>query len=438
MNAAELIKTHEMIQGVMDQTTLNDLGREVGFMVRKRTATAYRLALTLVSALATQKVETIADLQRAFVRLTGADMAYKPFHLRLAKPAFAEFMRRVAGLFVDHLVVEALEAIPGSKLEKFTDIMIQDGSSHAVKDELRDVYPGRFKKVSPAAIELHVTMSLLTDRPVDISLAPDVVGERDFLPTPAELAGKLFLADRGYQDIEYAADVVAAGGSFVIRSKNNLNPTVVEARANGRRMRNAKGAKLNKLRPRLRGRNADLTVSWKRKDRIIIHRMVFIWNPTTASHMVLLTNLCRDEFDVAEMYSVYKLRWQIELLFKEWRSYANVHRFNTRKQPIVEGLFWASLAAAYIKRFLVHAAARVCGGFDASTRRAAMTLPDLLTDLFKTLLSGRSIKKLLRKMLEHLAKYARRAHPNRDRKTGRLRNGLRQAATGRSAMPEVA
>jgi hypothetical protein len=43
-----------------------------------------------------------------------------------------------------------LEAIPSDSLARFDDIVIQDGSSMALKDCLADVWPGRFNKVSPA------------------------------------------------------------------------------------------------------------------------------------------------------------------------------------------------------------------------------------------------------------------------------------------------
>lgn len=432
MNEQELTKVYGLVQRTLEEDALNEMGRAAGFMVRARTATAYRVALSLICALAASKVETIADLHRAFVRLTGTDIAYKPFHDRLNRDAFAEFMRGVAGRFLAQLVARALEAVPDGVLEPFDDVLIQDGSSHAVHDALAEEFPGRFTKVSPAAIELHATMSLLNDQPVDISLAPDVVGEREFLPEPADLASKLLLADRGYQDIAYADAVRQAGGSFIIRCKNNLNPVVCTATAGGRRLRGAQGQNLRDLRDRLKGRDADLVVRWSRKGRLIEHRMVFLWNPHKLSHMVLLTNLDPSAFPPATVYAVYRLRWQVELLFKEWRSYANVHKWGTRKAPIVEGLFWASLAAAHVKRFLVHAASAVCGPFPASTRRAAMALPDFIRDLFARHLRGKPIKTALRQALGHLVRYAQRAHPKRDQRTGRFNPGLQPATTGLS------
>ena len=48
-------------------------------------------------------------------------------------------------------------------LGEFGRILIQDGCSFAVKETLHEQYPGRFNKQNPAAVELHVTMSLLDE-----------------------------------------------------------------------------------------------------------------------------------------------------------------------------------------------------------------------------------------------------------------------------------
>ena len=58
-------------------------------------------------------------------------------------------------------------------------------------------------------------------------------------------------------------------------------------------------------------------------------------------------------------------------MFKEWKSYANLHAFDTQNPAIVEGLIWAAIGAAALKRFLAHTA-QVVAGVDTSTRRTAM------------------------------------------------------------------
>ncbi len=59
-------------------------------------------------------------------------------------------------------------------------------------------FPGRFKRVSPAAVELHVSMDLLSEALGHVTLTPDTFGERAELPEPGSLSGCLLLADRGY------------------------------------------------------------------------------------------------------------------------------------------------------------------------------------------------------------------------------------------------
>lgn len=71
----------------------------------------------------------------------------------------------------------------------FKDIPMHDGSPLAVKATLRHVLPGRFTKISPAAVELHVTMSGMENTPHSIELAPGKEAERHLLPEAKTLSG---------------------------------------------------------------------------------------------------------------------------------------------------------------------------------------------------------------------------------------------------------
>ena len=211
MDKQQSSRVEGKLKSVLNEGVITRLGFSTGFTERLRVMTPYRVALAIIGALATQQVETIADIARKFTSMTGLPVSYKPFHNQLSKPEFAEFMRQVLCHLLGELVVQVLEPLPGSPLELFDDIELQDGSSFAIADELAAKYPGRFTKTSPAAIELHATMSLLQDRIVRIALAPDTQGGRDFLPPAASLLRKLILADRGYEDRDYFARVDAGG-----------------------------------------------------------------------------------------------------------------------------------------------------------------------------------------------------------------------------------
>ena len=140
---------------------------------------------------------------------------------------------------------------------------------------------------------------------------------------------------------------------------------------------------------------------------------------------MLVTNLDRSQFPVRIILLLYRLRWQVELLFKECKSYANLHRFGTSKAPIVEGLIWAAMAACIVKRFFAHATQFTFRNCEISTRTVAMAIPLHLQLLIIALIRHNGIAAAFFQVLDFLRLHAQRAHPKRDRYKGRLQLGLR-------------
>src|ERR1700704_2760257 len=107
------------------------------------------------------------------------------------------------------------------------------------------------------------------------------------------------------------------------------------------------------------------------------------------------------------------------------RYRTNLHAFDTQNPAIVEGLIWAAISAAALKRFLAHTA-QVVAGVETSTRKVAMCAVHFLHDILRALISGIENRFLdtFARAIDYLAGNARRAHPKRDRQRGRLQFGL--------------
>jgi IS4 transposase len=65
-----------------------------------------------------------------------------------------------------------------------------------------------------------------------------------------------------------------------------------------------------------------------------------------------VTNLPRGSVPAADIVGLYRLRWQIELLFKELKSYCNLKKFSTENEPIVKTLIYANFITVLLKRLL--------------------------------------------------------------------------------------
>lgn len=410
---------------VISEEALNELGKEIGFCERLRVVTPYRLAIAALSTFSCTTVETLADLHRGFSALFGGNVAYKPFHNQLSKTEFPLFMRAVAHELLGKLVVKVLRLKRGSPFSEFKEIVIQDGSSFAVKDSLSKIFPGRFTAISPAAVEVHVTMDLLEGNVQQVAVTADTQGEGDHLPDPSTMKGKLLLADRGYFSLEYIDDLMEEEASFIIRAKSSINPVILSAvTSEGKVLKHFCGKRLKEV-SWSKEHPIDMQVEREKHQESISCRLIISWNPKHKTFNYFVTNLSAIRYTIADVLTAYRLRWQIELLFKEWKSYANLHSFDTSKAQIAEGLIWAALAASTIKRYLAHIT-QLITGVEISTRKVAMCAVHVLLEIFVSLVRKSPYRLLLawRRAIKYLASHARRSHPARDRKSGRLAIGM--------------
>ena len=304
----------DKFQWVFSEPLLNACGTEAKFCRRQRIITPFRLGLALTATCASQAVETLADFHRGFNALWGTTITYKAFYNQIAKPHFADFARAMTSRLIGEMTLKVLGFAKGRVFAEFRHIVLQDGSSFAIHDGLREVFPGRFKTVKPAAVALHTPMDLLCDAPTTVVLTPDTTNEQAFLPEPASLRGSVLLADRGYLDLHYLRRVQDAGGCFLIRAKAGMNPQVVEAfREDGTRLRSLRNKPLKVLHTKLPKRQrVELVVTWQVEEHTLRLRLLISWNRRTKEFCYLVTNLPATRYPLDIIYRAYKWRWQVE------------------------------------------------------------------------------------------------------------------------------
>jgi IS4 transposase len=216
-------------------------------------------------------------------------------------------------------------------------------------------------------------------------------------------------------------------GFFLIRAKAGMHPQVVEAfREDGTRLRSLRNKPLQAIHAKLPQRQrVELIVRWQVDGQPLCLRLIVSWNGYHKAFGSLLTNLPAPRYTLERICRAYKWRWQVELLLKEWKSYANLHAFDTENSAIVEGLIWTAIAAAALKRFLAHMTQLIMQ-VPMSTRKVAMCATHVLGDVVEALKTG-NVTRLYRALetaIRYLACHARRAHPTRDQQTGRAQLGL--------------
>lgn len=260
----------------------------------------------------------------------------------------------------------------------------------------------------------------------NVVLSPDSSAEAQFLPPVETLTGSLFLADRGYFGKDYLARLDQAGGHFIVRGTANMNPVILRAlRPDGVEIKSYRGQRLKQLVKRMSRHDwLDLDVRYTLGKHTFDCRLVASPNPKENRLRYIVTNLARASFSAGQISDAYRLRWQIELLFKEFKSHANLHAFDTGNPFIAQGLIWSALCAAVLKRHCAHMT-QWLSGVAISTSKVAMCIHHILPDIIYALIhKQKQLGAAIERGIAYLAENAKRAHPERDRRSGRSKLGL--------------
>ena len=221
----------------------------------------------------------------------------------------------MASRLLGDMTRKVLGLAKGRACAEFRPSVLQDGSAFAIPDGLREVCPGRFKAVKPAAVERHTPRALLCDTPTTVVLSPDTTHAQACWPAPASLRTSVLLADRGYLDLHSLRRVQEAGGFLLIRAKVGMHPQGVEAfREDGTRLRSLRNKPLKAIHAKLPKRQrVELVVEWQVEERPLRLRLLLSWNRQTKEFCSLVTNLPAQRYPLDMLYRAYKWRWQVEI-----------------------------------------------------------------------------------------------------------------------------
>ena len=427
MNSSQISTIERTLLNCFSASELTLEAEKLGFTLRHRDVEFMPLIISLITCLGGDGcATTLADLHRKFNEMTGMTISYHSWMNQVKKAALPKLVLWLWVRCLATLSRKVMAFDSRSPFAEFQNIWIHDGSSQAVYKALKESFPGRFSKVSPAAVELHTTMDLLEDNVVRVQLSEDTRSERACLPKlSSSLAYILILIDAGYFELDYFCAIDDREGCFLCKAPQSINPIIHKAiREDGKNHNRYHGQNLKDVLSSFpKDQCMDLDAEWpSKKGRIF--RLVVRWNGEKGKWVFIVSNLDRAEFSLSDVLQAYRLRWQIELLFKEVKSYGGWHRFNTKSITLVFSLILLSFVVATLKRYLAHAAQSDMD-VEISTHKVAKSGTHLFGDMMAVLMkSGANLAGYLEKLIRFWQSNGRREHLVRDNGSGRSRFGL--------------
>lgn len=310
------------------------------------------------------KEQSLNDLSLEVKKRHGIDIKKQSLHDRFNEYA-PLFLKATLEKLLQKQVLKHLDF---GKLAHFKRILIKDSICFEVDPSLAAAYSGSGGSASTAAMRIQYEYDLLSGRINDLSLhAFNDQDHKDSLAT-VELTreGDLIIRDLGYLNLVVLQKLIDQRAFFLGRLSPTLN--VYELK-NGdfkqvdfikihRYMKKLKLATLEK--EVYLGRAKDLKVRLviyllpdqeveKRLRKAAKNNKKKARRPLSKEYKaraalnLFITNTTPEQIATESVWSFYRLRWQIELIFKIWKSIGKIHEVKKVKQHRLECYVYAKL-----------------------------------------------------------------------------------------------
>jgi Transposase DDE domain len=350
--------------------TLDTIGRRTGVIRRQRKFTgASLLKMVVLTVLKAPKPRT-DDFVVTAAQL-GVPVTPQAIEKRFTEP-LVDFLR--AGL--EHVLEQAIAAEPAAipLLERFTAVEVGDSTTITLPDDYAAEFPGcgGTSDSGQAAVKIQVRWELRTGKLMKLVVEPGRVsdGQNAAAEGPVE-PGSLSLRDLGYFSLQRFRELAAAGASWIARWQQGT--TVCDR--DGRSL-----ALLEYLRSHPGRGPIDLPILLGSAERLSCRLIALRVPPEVAArrrqkayekaqkhgrvpspeHLawcdwtLLVTNCPAEQLTWKEVVVLYRARWQVELLFKLWKSHNHLAASRPEWTAVERmAVFWAKLIGVVVQHGLL-------------------------------------------------------------------------------------
>jgi hypothetical protein len=227
-----------------------------------------------------------------------------------------------------------------------TAILLLDSSSSSLPKAAKDIFPAPRSNVAPAAIKVHLCFDLFLGAVSWFKLTPATTHDRKGFPPLLSLVGKLIIFDLGYWDYQLMADIKKIGGFFLTRVKTNATIHVLKVIKGLPKEKYEGWSLFDRMLPKKKNKIIEVLGHFSLNNKFLFEaRVIGFWNPIKHHYHWYVTNLL---VPAELIYPLYRLRWQIELIFKAFKSCMRLADLPTANPRIIYTLIYAALIATMI------------------------------------------------------------------------------------------
>ena len=401
--------------------------KETGVIQRNRKIDPVAMFWTLALGFGVKKSRDIASLRRSYEAATRTTIAASSFYDRFT-PQLVAFLQRACDRAFGAISGQG-QALQGA-LASFRDVVITDATVLRLHDLLKNRYPACRTNHTKAAAKLHLVLSVLGTSEQKVKLTGERKNDGKVWTIGQWVRNHLLLFDLGFFSYALFDRIDRLGGFFISRLKDFCNPiltAVHQGCADG-----LLGSNLQTVLGSIRREVLDVEVEvsfkkrqykGKRSTAKRRFRVVGIKQPNTRIYHLYVTNIPKEILSARTIALIYSVRWLVELVFKQLKSFYHLEDFPSSNPHIVHALIYSAILTMLVSQSLEHLL-RQTSDTENTTQQAtgkdvfpllrlAAVLNAYGQDLLKDVLRYAGVKPASLSLLELIRKEAR--DPNRKR-----------------------
>jgi IS4 transposase len=317
---------------------------------------------TVVLGFGLGRTRSLAGLRRSYEQASGQRIEESSFFNRF-NAGFAKMLR----LALAHAlrVAAGTERSLQGAFATFEDVLLTDSTVVRLHRLLERSFPACRTNHTKAALKLHTIISVKTMGCRSVKITSERQHDGPVLRAGKWVRDRLLIFDLGYFRYQLFACIERNGGYFLTRLKSHCNPLIVASnRAHRGRARQLVGERLQDVLGGLHRGIIDVVVEVRFPRRHYagrIHRdtqrlrVIGVRDERTGQHHLYATNVPPEKLAAEDIRRTYAARWQIELLFKEWKQPYRLEQLPSSRRDVVEALIFAALLSAIVSKTLLFA-----------------------------------------------------------------------------------